>query len=190
MENINNKYIEASLARHKGELEQILSLQEKNLAISISEKDMKVEGFVTLKHDLTTLEQMNQLAPSVIIKSKDEVVGYALTMLRGCRHLVADLEPMFAILDQLTWNDRILNALSYYVMGQICIDKAYRGLGLFEKLYSFHKKINSSTFELLVTEIATRNARSIKAHERLGFKTIHIHRDELDEWAVVAWDWS
>ena len=38
---------------------------------------------------------MHDLAPAVIIKDNDQVVAYALTMLRECRQLIPDLEPMF-----------------------------------------------------------------------------------------------
>jgi ribosomal protein S18 acetylase RimI-like enzyme len=172
------------------ELEQILQLQEQNLSQFIGAAEMKEQGFVTLHHDLATLEKMHGLAPSVIIKDKDNVVAYALTMLRECRQLVPDLEPMFALFDKLHWNNKALNDYSFYVMGQICVAKSYRGQGFVEQLYHHHREVYQARFDLLLTEIATRNTRSMRAHERIGFSTIHIHRDELDEWAVVGWDWK
>ena len=44
-------------------------------------------------------------------------------------------------------------------------------------------------FELLVTEISTRNQRSLRAHARVGFEPVHRYRDDVDEWEIVAWDW-
>jgi GNAT superfamily N-acetyltransferase len=172
------------------ELQQILQLQEKNIIQNIDDTEMQSQGFVTLRHDLETLKQMHGLAPSVIIKDNDKVVAYALTMLQECRQLMPDLGPMFTLLDKLSWKHKPLQNFSFYVMGQVCIAKEYRGRGMFEQLYEHHKKVNRSQFDLFVTEISTRNHRSLRAHERLGFKTIHIHRDKLDEWAIVAWDWS
>jgi hypothetical protein len=172
------------------ELEQILLLQKENLQQHISETEIKSQGFVTLQHDLNTLQQMHDLAPSVIIKDDDKVVAYALTMLKECRRLIPKLESMFASLDKLSWDGKPLTTYSFYVMGQVCIAKAYRSQGLFDELYNHHRKTYQSQFDLFITEIATRNLRSIKAHERVGFKTIHIHRDNLDEWAVVGWDWN
>ena len=172
------------------ELQQILHLQEENLIQHIDEKEMRSQGFVTLRHDLKILEQMHNLAPTVIIKDDDKVVAYALTMLQECRQLMPDLEPMFSLLDKLGWNGKPLNDHPFYVMGQVCIAKQYRGQGLFDSLYKHHKKIYQSKFDLFITEISTRNHRSMRAHERVGFKTIYRHRDELDEWAVVGWDWK
>jgi GNAT superfamily N-acetyltransferase len=172
------------------ELQQILQLQKENLIQNIDDTEMQSQGFVTLQHDLQTLQQMHDLAPTVIIKDDDKVVAYALTMLKECRQLMPDLEPMFALLDKLSWNNKPLTSYRFYVMGQVCIAKAYRGKGLFEQLYGHHKKVYQSCFDLFVTEISTRNHRSLRAHEKLGFKIIDVHRNNLDEWAVVAWDWK
>lgn len=34
------------------------------------------------------------------------------------------------------------------------------------------------------------NPRSLKAHEKVGFRRIATHRDEMDQWDVVLWDWK
>ncbi|WP_431209412.1 hypothetical protein ACQ86N_24965 [Puia sp. P3] len=49
----------------------------------------------------------------------------------------------------------------FYIMGQICVDIFYRGQGVVQLLYEFHKKHFSSQYPLLVTEISVNNpARS------------------------------
>ncbi|MEO5564515.1 MAG: GNAT family N-acetyltransferase [Chitinophagaceae bacterium] len=174
----------------KQELQQILALQQTNLKKNISEEEMKEQGFVTLEHDLETLEQMHNLAPSIIIKDDEKVVAYALSMLQECRQLIPDLEPMFAAFDTMTWNNKPLNSYRFYVMGQVCIDKAYRGRGLFTELYQHHKKVYQPGYDLLITDISEHNQRSLRAHEKVGFKTIHTYLYELDEWFVVGWDWN
>ena len=179
-----------TLVSHTSELEQILQLQQQNLLAQLSEEEKQTQGFVTMHHDLDTLRKMHNLSPSVIIKKDDVVVAYALTMLKECRQLMPALDPMFSLFDKLQWKDKPLNQYRYYVMGQICVDKMFRGKGFVESLYQHHKKIYQSQFDLILTEIATRNTRSIRAHEKVGFTTIHTHKDELDEWAIVGWDWE
>jgi GNAT superfamily N-acetyltransferase len=171
------------------DLQQILKLQKKNLIRNLSKEEIQSQGFVTVDHSLEVLEKMNQLAPSVIIKDQEQVVAYALTMLCESKDLVPELESMFERLASLQWKNKQLNAYSYYVMGQICIDKDYRGQGLFDQLYQKHREVYQSRFHFIVTEVATRNLRSLKAHLRVGFETINTYTDELDEWAVVVWDW-
>lgn len=182
--------LRATITETTDDLQQILRLQEENLAQNMDEDEVRSQGFVTIHHDLATLEQMHRLAPSVIIKDDEQVVAYALTMLQECRNLIPDLEPMFSSFEKINWENKPLTHYRFYVMGQVCVAKTWRGKGLFEMLYEHHKKIYQSQFDLLVTEIALRNGRSIRAHEKVGFKTIHVHRDSLDEWVVVAWDWT
>ena len=136
------------------------------------------------------LHSMHKLAPSIIVKDKDKVVGYALVTLKEAREFHADLETMITNLQPLHYKEKPLFAYSFYCMGQICIDKYYRGKGVFNSLYEHHKKIYQHQFDLLVTEISANNPRSQKAHEKVGFKTIHNYRDDIDEWNVVVWDWE
>ena len=172
------------------DLLQILELQKKNLAPNLSREETLSQGFVTVNHSLEMLEIMHRLAPSIIIKDNGKVVAYALTMLCECSTLVPELKSMFYGFDSLRWNGKPVNEYDYYVMGQICIDKAYRGQGLFEMLYFKHKEVYQSQFDFIITEVATRNTRSMKAHKRIGFETVHTHTDELDEWEVIVWDWQ
>ena len=172
------------------ELEQILVLQQCNLLQNIDETEMQTQGFVTMIHDLNVLQQMHNLAPSVIAKDNDKVVGYALVMLKECRDLFPPLEPMFKNFDSLEYRFRPLNDYRFYVMGQVCIDKKYRRTGLFDQLYQKHKEVYSGQYDFIMTEVSTRNLRSLRAHERVGFETLNTHRDELDEWAVILWNWQ
>lgn len=172
------------------ELQQVLDLQRENLKQNISTEEKKAQGFVTMSYSLELLEAMHDLAPSIIVKKAAKVVAFALVFMKEGRHLYADLEAMYINFENLSWKDRPMNTYKTYVMGQVCIAKAFRGQGLFEMLYQKHKEIYSDRFDMMVTEISTSNHRSLRAHERIGFKIISTYHDHLDEWAVVVWDWS
>lgn len=172
------------------ELQQVLALQQKYLVGNIGKEEMQSEGFLTVQHTPEMLQQMHLLAPSIIIKDGKRVVAYALVMLRECRSLIPALMPMFDSFDRLQWQDKPLSDYRFYVMGQVCVAKEYRGQGLFDMLYQHHRKVYQPQFDFILTEVATRNKRSLRAHERVGFETIHIYTDELDTWAVVLWDWK
>jgi RimJ/RimL family protein N-acetyltransferase len=45
------------------------------------------------------------------------------------------------------------------------------------------------SYDFVITEIATRNTRSIRAHEKVGFQLLHRFKDDKEEWDVVIWDW-
>jgi ribosomal protein S18 acetylase RimI-like enzyme len=176
--------------QHPDELEQILALQQVNLPTNIDLPELESQGFVTVQHSLETLQLMNQFAPSIIIKDNDIVIAYALVMLKSCRNLIVTLQPMFAEFDSMKWNGEALDTYKYYVMGQVCVSKDYRGIGLFDQLYQKHREVYSSEYDFILTEVSVRNKRSLRAHERVGFKTVHTYRDMTDEWAVILWDWK
>ena len=99
------------------------------------------------------------------------------------------MNVMLNNLATLTYQGKPMNDYKYYMMGQICIAKEHRGQGLFDQLYEYHRKVNSDQYDILLTEVSTSNHRSLRAHERVGFKTIHTYHDHMDEWNVVVWDW-
>jgi L-amino acid N-acyltransferase YncA len=97
---------------------------------------------------------------------------------------------MFDTFQTLLYKDRPLPDYRYYVMGQICIDAAQRGTGLFQQLYEAHRHFYAPRFDLCLTEVSSSNARSMRAHEKVGFQTIHRFSDETDEWNILLWDWQ
>ena len=97
---------------------------------------------------------------------------------------------MFNNLASVNYNGKLLDDYNYYVMGQVCIDKPWRGQGVFSMLYQHHKKVFAERFDMVVTEISPSNIRSQKAHEKVGFKTIYTYSNAMDDWHVVAWDWT
>jgi L-amino acid N-acyltransferase YncA len=176
------------LSNGDSDFADILALQRANLRAYVSAEDGARNGFVTVKHTRELLERMHALGPSVVARSGGQVVGYALTMTQACRALLAVLEPMFARLDELTYEGRPLTEWSFYVLAQICIAEGQRGSGLFDALYAAHREHYGARFSLLVAEISARNGRSLRAHARVGFQELARYRDDTDDWVVVALD--
>jgi RimJ/RimL family protein N-acetyltransferase len=72
-------------------------------------------------------------------------------------------------------------------MGQICVAKAFRGQGVFDGLYAKMRTICAGEFDFTITEVAARNTRSMRAHERVGFKTLHQYDDTSsgETWRLI-----
>jgi predicted GNAT family N-acyltransferase len=180
-----------TIADAKEDLGGILRLQKKNFKDYLSEQEMREEGSLSLKHELPELEEICGNYRHIIAKDNDKVIGYALVMLKEFKDSVPVLVPMFHQIDQLEFRGRFLEDTSYFVMGQICIDKNYRGRGIFKGLYYKLKETLSDRFEITVTEVATRNLRSMQAHYAVGFKSLLEYvSPENEEWALVFWDWK
>lgn len=176
--------IEAGPVAGDGELEQILDLQRRNLARSLSEREVVEQGFVTVEHTLDVLRRMHALIPSIVARDGAELAGYALVMPVECQSFIPMLEPMFQRLEALGLNRR-----RFYVMGQICVARSYRGQGVFDLLYLAHREHLRGRFDSVVTEVATRNSRSLRAHQRVGFEELERYRDATDEWVLLIWSW-
>lgn len=181
---------EVAIVSNKNELEQIFRLNRMNLKQNLSGKEQVQEGFVTWLYSIELLEQMHQLAPSSIVKDNSGVIAYALTTLKESRAFHPDLDAMFKNLEQVHYNAKPLSFYNFYCMGQICVAKEYRGKGLVKALYQKHKQVYGAEYDFILTEISTRNFRSLKAHQNVGFETIYTYRDEADEWNVVVWNWK
>ncbi len=165
------------------ELNQILKLQEKNLRDLISEKQKQAEGFVTLKHDLKILKKMNDACKHSIAKQGDKVIGYALSMLQDFKDDIPILTPMFKEIDNaLKEQNRSSN---YIAMGQICVDKSYRGKGIFRKLYNYMANELKYEFDAIITEVDTKNTRSSNAHKAIGFKILKTYTFNKQHWEII-----
>lgn len=173
------------------EVQQILELQALNHASTLSVDVMADQGFLTVRHDPGVLQRMNDATPAIIAKDGDVLAGYALVMPRAFAPEVPILAPMFEMLENLFWKGAVLrDNPRWFVMGQICVAAAYRGQGIFDGLYAHMKTAYTGLYDFTVTEVAERNTRSIRAHERVGFETVHIYPDETtgEVWRVVALD--
>ena len=75
-------------------------------------------------------------------------------------------------------------------MGQVCIDKAYRGQGVFRGLYQKMKVELHKKYDLLITEVAANNPRSLRAHNAIGFKDLLIYQSGAIDWHLIYWNWE
>jgi len=173
---------EVGRVRDVRDLEQILDLQQRNLSRSLDSRTAAEQGFVTVEHSLDLLRRMHELEPSIVARSGASLAGYALVMPVACRSFIPVLGPMFQRLEGLKRR--------FYVMGQICVDQTWRGRGVFDALYRAHRDHLRTRYDLVVTEVSVRNTRSLRAHERVGFRELQRYRDSTDDWVIVAWDWT
>lgn len=175
------------------EVRQILDLQAQNHVSTLSAETMARQGFVTVRHDPAVLQRMNEAAPAVIAKDGDRLAGYALAMPREFAADVPVLLPMFDMLGRLSWKGIPLrDNPRWFVMGQICVATDYRGMGIFDGLYLKMKEVYGPRYDFTVTEVAERNTRSLRAHERVGFRPLHTYHDETtgETWQTIVLELS
>jgi predicted GNAT superfamily acetyltransferase len=175
-------------AESEKDLQGILDLQQQNHLSTVSSID---EGFLFVRHDLEVLTKMQSFAPQIICKDGDEVVAFTLAMTADCKGDVPALIPMFDVFDQIPFKGSCVSDFKYIVVGQVCVGKNHRGMGVFDKNYQTYKETFQEKFDFAITEISTRNPRSIRAHTRIGFREIYQYTDHSGEnWSIVIWDWG
>jgi GNAT superfamily N-acetyltransferase len=168
--------------------EQIITLQNQNLYKSLTAEQQDQQGFVFAEHTVELLRQMSTQIPQVIALYQDKVIGYNLAMTAAMEKELPSLEPMFKEFHKSRYRGKVLTAYKFFVGGQVCVDKDFRGLGVLSKLYNATADLVGNAYELCVTEIAVRNANSLKIHQKMGFEIAGTHRDGFGDWYVVVWD--
>ncbi|GAA4890065.1 hypothetical protein GCM10023311_12780 [Flaviramulus aquimarinus] len=166
------------------ELHQILELQHRNIPTSISKEEKQNEGFVTVHHDFETLKTMNDACAHSIAIHNNEVIGYALSMVKDFKDAIAVLKPMFQEIEI-----SIKPMVRYIVMGQVCVDKPYRKQGIFRGLYEFMRLNLKPDFDFVITEVDAKNTRSLNAHYAIGFKVLKTYISNNQKWVLLSWSW-
>ena len=172
--------LQYSVVRTEEELRQIQELQKINLPKAISKEEKVKEGFVTVTHSIELLQRMNSACGHTIAKDGERLVGYALSMHPKFGNEIEVLRPMFEEIRSVLRSDQ-----SYIVMGQICIAKEYRGMGVFRKLYETMRQNVMANFNAIITEVDITNTRSLNAHYAVGFKDLKQYKSGGQDWRLI-----
>lgn len=172
------------------ELIGLKALQTANLRRIVGEEVAMKEGFVTSEYSLELLQKMHEAYPSIIAKEGEEVVGYVIVTTKSVYGLHPELDHLFDTLDALNYKGTLLGNVEYILVGQLCVGKTHRGIGLVQSMYAYYQELHSKQFKYLVTDISQANKRSIKAHQKTGFETIGVIEQVGTGWDIVLWDWN
>jgi|ERR1044072_2782417 len=173
------------------DLLQILELQKSNLPASLSSEQIASQGFVTVSHSLADLRKMNDIEQHIIARDDEQVVAYLLAMTALSKADIPVLVPMFEVFDNIIFADRKISEQRYIVVGQVCVANGYRGRGILDNCYMAYRKHFEGKYDFAITEISKRNPRSLRAHKRIGFDTIHEYQaPDGETWCIVLWNWK
>lgn len=174
----------------KEEINGIKALQTSNLKSNLTDAEMMQEGFLTASYSLEFLEQMHSIEPAIVAKEEDTVVGYALAVTKALYGHHDLLDDLFAQIDAHRYKGQLLADVDYVVVGQLCVAKTHRGIGLVQQLYGFFQTSLSTKYPYLITDVDEKNPRSVKAHLKTGFEIIGSLHYGGSDWHIVLWDWG
>ena len=170
------------------EIPAMLALQRDNLAQNLDAQTIDSQGFLTFMYDIQTMQKMMQAAPQIIARAADgTLIGYALSVTSAFGQTNDQIRPFINLCTTLP----LLQNRRVYYCGQVCVREGWRGMGVFDAMYQGHRQHFSEIFDCFVTEIDEKNQRSLAAHRRVGFETIHryIVDSTGKDWHIVAWIW-
>lgn len=183
--------IHYTTATSENDLQGILKLQKKNLPQNLNHQEKEIQGFVTVDHDFETLKNLHEIEPHIIAKDEENIVGYVLTMTKNSRQEIPLLFPMFEFFDHAVFRKKPISDYNYMLVGQVCVDKEYRGKGVFSALYQTYINAYKNNYDFAITEVAASNLRSLRAHEKAGFKVEFSYTSpDGTEWLVIILDWN
>lgn len=172
------------------ELAGIKQLQQANLRGWLSPEEKDREGFVTAEYSLEFLQLMHDAEPSIIATDGEEVVGYALVATRSVSRQHELLQYLVDVIDSTHYGGQSLRDQPYVVVGQLCVSKNYRGMGLVQRMYDYYRQHLSGLYRYCLTDIDEKNPRSLKAHLKSGFRILDTLHYEGSNWYIVIWDWN
>jgi hypothetical protein len=170
------------------DLIQILELQSKYHFGNISDEEKNNEGFLTAKHSFNQLKQINDAENAIIAVDNKKIIAYAIAMRKdACPSDMLVFKDLFETLESLEYKNQKLSNFKMILVGQLCVDKEFRGMGVVPSLYKKFFECLKEKYDIAVTDISELNPRSLKAHIKSGFEVIHCFFDNYTQtnWNVV-----
>ena len=171
------------------ELIQIAALSMENMSSMIPDDLKEKEGYVTWPYSIEDLRVIHQITPSIVIKDDDKVIAYLIILVSEVREVYQPLKNILKLLGPSSYQDRLFEDYKYYILGQDCVQRDYRGRGLIKLLFDFQKKHLAPRYDLGVSAISVHNPLSQRIHEKLGAQVINVLSTEENTWNIVIWDW-
>ena len=173
------------------DIEGVLALHEKYHIDSIDREDKK-DGFVTTQftQDLL-LELINKEKGLFIAKDDDYVAAYAMSASWDFCSRWPMFQYMIKYLHELNYMGQTVTVKNSYQYGPVCVDKRYRGTGVFGNLFEFARKEMNRKYSILITFVNKINPRSVKAHvDKLGLDLLKEFRFNNNTYLELAYDAS
>jgi GNAT superfamily N-acetyltransferase len=158
----------------ESDINNILELHKKYHIDSISEQD-KLDGFVTTPFTSELLEELITKERGIFIaKDGDRLAGYAMSASWEYWSKWPLFQFMIDGLKDLNYHGQKLDITNSYQYGPVCVDRAYRGTGVFEDLFFYALEEMASRYSFMVTFVNKANRRSLAAHtRRLGLPVVN-----------------
>lgn len=178
----------------ESDLDEILDLNKKNYSDNVVWEDRQDQWFVTATFDKNILRKIMKDIPILIVRCDWDFAWYLIWAVPSVAPEVDLYSTYPTLLKDVYFDGKSLNKYNFFVIIQIAIVKKYRWRKLTYFLYKKMYEKTKNNYELMVSDIADENKRSLGAHlNKIGFEKIKKFHLDDDLWYVVVLDirsWS
>lgn len=172
----------------KDDIPGVLKLQEKYLYRNMTETERK-EGFVTTPFTTAQIEEILEQDGLFVAKDDGVVVAYIFAADWKYFEQWEIFNYMVSRFPDLTFQNESITTENSFQYGPVCIEKKYRGQGLFNILFEEMRLEFKKRFPISVTFINKINEISTAAHTRkLGWEVIDEFEFNNNQYLALALD--
>lgn len=147
-----------------GDIDDILTLHKSFHVDTVLEEDRK-DGFVTTPFTAELLEELIVQEKGLFVaRDADRIAGYAMSASWQFCSQWPMFQYMIGRLSEVKYRRQILDTENSYQYGPVCIDKPYRGTGVFQTLFAYALGEMSAKYPFMITFVNKKNPRSVAAH--------------------------
>lgn len=159
----------------QADFEGMLALQNRNLLAVLTPKEQE-DGFLNTAFSLENFRAMDKSIAVIVAVEKDKVRGYLCAATLAFKECFPFPAALIKHANNHVYKGRTLSSYRACIVNPICIDKDYRGSGMFMGLCQAMLPIISREYELALAFVSVKNLRSLHACQKM--MTI------IDEFAV------
>lgn len=174
-----------------GDVQGISQLLAKYYIGRLSE-GQKARGFISVEFTSAEIESMVRSPGAVVAVAEDgSIVAVAGSSPVPSEGGGAIFKKIDSLVTQVEYNERLLSDNRLCLYGPVCVDEAYAGQGLSEKLWQGFKKVMRGRYDVGLPFVSLSNSASLQAHrDKLGMTQVCEFEAEGRRYALLAFDIS
>ncbi len=153
------------------DFQQIVELQNRNLRLNLSADDL-TDGFLGTAFTIDQFKEMDRSIAVVVAIENDKICGYLCASTPEFNESTPAPSAMLKACSRITYKGKVLTDYKFFVATPICIDKKYRGTGVYIGLCQKILELIPHEHELAVGFIHTENHRHLKAREKMDLEIV------------------
>ena len=166
--------MEYKRAQSEEDFRQIVELQNKNLPRALSAVEIK-DGFLSGEFTIEQFQAMNSDLCVMTCFDDDYFCGFLVASSINFNKQFPLPNAMIDCFSKVSYKGKLLTEYKPFISGPGCIDKNYRGKGIFTNLVQTVLNFlaqQPSPPDLRVALVSTENPRSINAQKKIGMDEV------------------